>query len=179
MCIRDRISSLSKFSKLLVVSGNASFSYKDKSKTPKQIGVELGVRYILEGNVRKLGGKIRIGAKLVAADRESTVWSHNFDTTIEDIFDIHDEIVDTIVSTIAGRVEYDEVKLLASTRPENLTAYDLVLHGLEHHRKSNVTAEHAKQAVELFEKAINIDTCLLYTSPSPRDRQKSRMPSSA
>ena len=154
----DLISSLSKFSKLLVVSGNASFSYKDKSKTPKQIGVELGVRYILEGNVRKLGGKIRIGAKLVAADRESTVWSHNFDTTIEDIFDIHDEIVDTIVSTIAGRVEDDEVKLLASTRPENLTAYDLVLHGLEHHRKSNVTAEHAKQAVELFEKAIDIDS---------------------
>ena len=92
----DLISSLSKFSKMLVVSGNASFSYKDKSKTPKQIGEELGVRYILEGNVRKLGGKIRIGAKLVAADRESTVWSHNFDTTIEEIFDIHDEIVDTI-----------------------------------------------------------------------------------
>ena len=109
-------------------------------------------------NVRKLGQKIRIGAKLVAADRESTIWSHNFDTSIEDIFDIHDEIVDTIVSTIAGRVEDDEVKLLSSTRPENLTAYDLVLHGLEHHRKSNVTAEHAKQAVELFEKAIEIDS---------------------
>ena len=154
----DLISSLSKFSKLLVVSGNASFSYKDKSKTPKHIGKELGVRYILEGNVRKLGQKIRIGAKLVAADRESTIWSHNFDTSIEDIFDIHDEIVDTIVSTIAGRVEDDEVKLLSSTRPENLTAYDLVLHGLEHHRKSNVTAEHAKQAVELFEKAIEIDS---------------------
>ena len=82
----DLISSLSKFSKMLVVSGNASFSYKDKSKTPKQIGEELGVRYILEGSVRKLGGKIRIGAKLVAADRESTVWSHNFDTTIEDTY---------------------------------------------------------------------------------------------
>jgi len=114
----DLISSLSKFSKLLVVSGNASFSYKDKSKTPKQIGEELGVRYILDGNIRKLGGMIRIGAKLVAADRESTVWSHNFDSKIEEIFDIHDEIVDTIVSTIAGRVEDDEVKLLSSTRPE-------------------------------------------------------------
>jgi TolB-like protein/Tfp pilus assembly protein PilF len=153
----DLISSLSKFSKLLVVSGNASFNYNDTPKTPKQIGKELGVRYILEGNVRKLGGKMRIGAKLISADRENAIWSHNFDTTIEEIFDIQDEIVDTIVSAISGRVEDDEVKLLASSRPENLSAYDLVLQGLEHHRKSNVTEENAKKAVELFDRAIEID----------------------
>mgnify|MGYP000614370256 CR=1 FL=1 len=60
----------------------------DKTKTPREIGRELGVRYILEGSVRKLGQKVRLGAKLISADRENTIWSHNFDFNIDEIFDI-------------------------------------------------------------------------------------------
>ena len=153
----DLITVLSKYSKLLVVSGNASFTYRDKSKSPKEIGKELGVRYILEGSVRKLGQKVRIGAKLISADRENTIWSHNFDFTIDEMFDIQDELVETIVSTIVGHVDDEEVKQLVRVKPDNHTAYDLVLQGLEYHRKSNVTLENAKKAVEFFDQAIEVD----------------------
>ena len=153
----DLITVLSKYSKLLVVSGNASFTYRDKSKSPKEIGKELGVRYILEGSVRKQGQKVRIGAKLISADRENTIWSHNFDFTIDEMFDIQDELVETIVSTIVGHVDDEEVKQLVRVKPENHTAYDLVLQGLEYHRKSNVTLENAKKAVEFFDQAIEVD----------------------
>ena len=153
----DLITVLSKYSKLLVVSGNASFTYRNKSKSPKEIGKELGVRYILEGSVRKLGQKVRIGAKLISADRENTIWSHNFDFTIDEMFDIQDELVETIVSTIVGHVDDEEVKQLVRVKPENHTAYDLVLQGLEYHRKSNVTLENAKKAVEFFDQAIEVD----------------------
>ena len=153
----DLITVLSKYSKLLVVSGNASFTYRNKSKSPKEIGKELGVRYILEGSVRKLGQKVRIGAKLISANRENTIWSHNFDFTIDEMFDIQDELVETIVSTIVGHVDDEEVKQLVRVKPENHTAYDLVLQGLEYHRKSNVTVENAKKAVEFFDQAIEVD----------------------
>jgi len=153
----DLITVLSKYSKLLVVSGNASFTYRDKSKSPKEIGQELGVRYLLEGSVRKLGQKVRVGAKLISADRENTIWSHNFDFNIDEMFDVQDELVETIVSTIVGHVDDEEVKQLVRVKPENHTAYDLVLQGLEYHRKSNVTVENAKKAVEFFDQAIEVD----------------------
>ena len=83
----DLIAALSRFRSLTVVSGNASFSYRDKQISPKAIGKELGVRYILDGSVRKLGKKMRITTSLTNAQDESTVWSEKFDTTIDDIFD--------------------------------------------------------------------------------------------
>ena len=153
----DLISALSRFRKLTVVSGNASFAYQDKSSSPKEIGRELGVRYILEGSVRKLGPKMRISASLISADRENTVWSNNFDTTMDEIFDIQDELVETIVSTIVGRVEADALQELTNNRPENLAAYDVVLQGLEYHRRSMTAGENARKAHELFNKAIEID----------------------
>ena len=79
------------------------------------------------------------------------------DTTIDEIFDIQDELVETIVSTIVGRVEADVIQQLVSARPENLAAYDLVLQGLEPHRRSGVTGEAAEKAFELFGKAIDTD----------------------
>jgi adenylate cyclase len=153
----DLIAALSRFRSLTVVSGNASFSYRDKQMSPKAIGKELGVRYILDGSVRKLGKKMRITTSLTNAQDESTVWSEKFDTTIDDIFDTQDEIIETIVATIAGKVEVSEAKRVSNARPENLTAYDMVLQGLEYHRRSNLTRSEASKALELFEKAIETD----------------------
>ena len=153
----DLIAALSRFRSLTVVSGNASFSYRDKQISPKAIGKELGVRYILDGSVRKLGKKMRITTSLTNAQDESTVWSEKFDTTIDDIFDTQDEIIETIVATIAGKVEVNEAKRVSNARPENLTAYDMVLQGLEYHRRSNLTRSEASKALELFEKAIETD----------------------
>ena len=153
----DLISSLSQFRKLLVVSGSASFAYRDKNKKPKEIGKELGVRYILEGSVRKLGPKMRISASLISAEKESTVWSSNYDTTIDEIFDIQDELIATIISTIVGRVEADHIQQLSNSRPENLAAYDLVLQGLDHHRKAGATKENAEKAYSFFKQATELD----------------------
>ena len=147
----DLISTLSKFKQLQVASCSASFAYRERTKTPKQMGLELGIRYLVEGSVRKLGPKMRITASLINCDRENTIWSNNFDTSLEEIFDIQDEIIETIVSTIVGRVEADVIQQSKTVRPDNLAAYDLVLQGLDYHRRSGIT------------------NCLLYTSPSPRD----------
>ena len=153
----DLTSALSRYKKLVVVSSNASFSYKDKNKSPNEIGNELGVRYILEGKVRKLGPKMRITASLVSAESGTNLWSNNFDTTIEEIFDIQDELVGTIVSTIVGNVEKDHIKQLSNSKPENMKAYDLVLRGLEHHKRSSISAENNKKALDFFNKAIEAD----------------------
>ena len=159
----DLISALSRFKKLVLTSGNASFAYRDKSKSPKEIGNELGVKYLLEGSVRKLGQKMRINASLISTDRETTVWSNKFDTTVEEIFDMQDELVEVIVSTIVGRVEADAVQQLSNSRPENFSAYDLLLKGLEFHRRNGLSGENAKKAYDLFCQAIKVDP--LYARP--------------
>jgi len=153
----DLISALSRFKKLVVVAGNASFSYRENLKTTKEIGQELGVRYIVDGSVRKLGQKLRINSSLVSVNRKTTVWSNKFDATIDEIFDIQDKLIETIVSTVAGRVEADGIRQLTNSRPEKLATYDLVLKGLEFHRRNEVTIDNTKKAFELFGKAGEID----------------------
>jgi TolB-like protein/class 3 adenylate cyclase/Tfp pilus assembly protein PilF len=153
----DLVSALSRYNKLFVVSSAASFAYREKSKSPKEIGNELGVRYILEGSVRKLGPRMRISASLISAEKENTLWSNNFDTTMDEIFDIQDELVETIVATLVGRVEAEDEKQLSLVRPENLEAYDLVLQGLVHHRRSGITKENAQLAHDHFAKAVELD----------------------
>ena len=142
---------LSRFNKLVVISSHASFAYKNKTMSFKEIGGELGVRYIIHGSVRKLGNKMRINTNLVSASNEKSIWSKNFDLSVNEVFDIQDKIVEEIVSTIVGRVEADHLYLLKTTRPENMAAYDLVLQGLEYAKKGNVFKENTENAVRLFE----------------------------
>ncbi len=153
----DLISALSRHKTLTVVASNASFSYRDKKKLPKEISSELGVRYLLDGKVRKLGSKMRITASLISTEKEVTLWSSNFDSSLEEIFDLQDEIVETIVTTIVGNVEKDQISKLSNARPENMQAYDLVLQGLQYHRRSSVSADNNKKALELFTKATEVD----------------------
>ncbi|MDA8741079.1 adenylate/guanylate cyclase domain-containing protein, partial [Rhodobacteraceae bacterium] len=153
----DLISALSRHKSLLVIASNASFSYSIKEKSVSQIGTEMGVRYLVEGKVRKMGKKMRISASLLSAEEENVIWSQNFDTTLDEIFDVQDEIVATIVARLVGKVESDQVKKLANKKPDVMEAYDLVLQGLEFHRKSSVSAENNKKALSLFTKATEID----------------------
>ena len=153
----DLISALSRYKSLLVISSNASFSYSIKEKTVSQIGSELGVRYLVEGKVRKMGPKMRISVSLLSAEDENVIWSQNFYTTIDDIFDVQDEIVATIVAKLVGKVESDQVKKLANKKPDVMEAYDLVLQGLEFHRKSSVSAQNNKKALSLFTQATEVD----------------------
>jgi len=153
----DLLSMLSRYNKLVVISSHASFAYKDKMKTYKKIGKELGVRYIIHGSVRKLGTRMRINANLVATDNEKSIWSDNFDLLIEEVFDVQDKIAEEIVSTIVGRVEADTLNNIKLKRPENLDSYDFVLQGLEYAKKGNVIKENTERALELFEKAIETE----------------------
>ena len=150
----DLLSMLARFNKLVVISSHASFAYREKSKSFKEVGRELGVRYIIHGSVRKMGPKMRITANLISTEHENSIWSNNYDLSIDDVFDVQDKIVEEIVATIVGRVEADTLNALATKRPENMAAYDLVLQGLEYAKKGNVIKENIEKAVQLFEQAI-------------------------
>jgi len=153
----DLLSMLSRYNKLVVISSHASFAYKDKSKTYKTIGKELGVKYIINGSVRKLGTRMRINANLVSTNNEKSIWSDNFDLLVEAVFDVQDKIAEEIVSTIVGRVEADTLNNIKLKRPENLDSYDFVLQGLEYAKKGNVIKENTESALKLFEKAIETE----------------------
>ena len=153
----DLLSMLSRYNKLVVISSHASFAYKEKSKSFKEIGKELGVRYVIHGSVRKLGPRMRINANLVSTENEKSIWSNNFDLKVEEVFDVQDKIAEEIVSTIVGRVEADALDNIKTKRPDNMDSYDLVLQGLEYAKKGNVMKENTQKAVELFEKAIEVE----------------------
>ena len=153
----DLLSMLSRYNKLVVVSSHASFAYKEKNKNFKEIGKELGVKYIIHGSVRKLGPKMRINAQVLSTESDATVWTDNFDLSVDEVFDVQDEIAEQIVSTIVGRVEADVLSSLKAKRPENMGAYELVLKGLEYAKKGNVIKENTENAVKLFEQAIDAD----------------------
>ena len=153
----DLLSMLSRFNKLVVISSHASFAYREKSKSFKEIGKELGVRYIIHGSVRQLGPKMRINANLVSTENENSIWSNNFDLSVNEVFDVQDQIAEEIVSTIVGRVEADHLNAIKTKRPENMDAYDLILKGLEYAKKGNVIKENTENAVKLFEQAIEAE----------------------
>ena len=153
----DLLSMISRYNKLVVISSHASFAYKDKSKTFKIIGKELGVKYIIHGSVRKLGKRMRINANLVSTDNEKSIWSDNFDLLVDAVFDVQDKIAEKIVSTIVGRVEADTLNNIKLKRPENLDSYDFVLQGLEYAKKGNVIKENTETALKFFEKAIETE----------------------
>ena len=150
----DLLSMLARFNKLVVISSHASFAYREKSKSFKEIGQELGVKYIIHGSVRKLGLKMRITVNLTSTEHENSIWSENYDLSVEEIFDVQDKIAEEIVATIVGRVEADSLNALTAKRPENMASYDLVLQGLEYAKKGNVVKDNIEKAVQLFEQAI-------------------------
>jgi adenylate cyclase len=117
----------------------------------------MGVRYCLEGSVRKLGDRVRITAQLVDTGRGEHAWADRFDTALHDLFGLQDEITARIVATIVGRVEARDAAVARRKRPDDLDAYDCLLRGLEYQRLGGVTREDAEQAVAWFERAIEKD----------------------
>ena len=107
--------------------------------------------------IKKDGKKMRINTNLVSTKNEISVWSKNFDLSVDEVFDVQDKIAEEIVSTIVGRVEADHLNTLKTKRPENMAAYDLVLQGLEYAKKGNVVKQNTENAVKYFEKAIELE----------------------
>lgn len=125
--VEDIAAGLSRINWLLVVAPKSSFTYDGQSVELKQVGHELDVRYLVQGSVRSSGGRVRISARMLAAEAESLLWTERFDRPLDDIFELQDEIALNVVSAIEPRLRRAELERVKRKRPENLGAYDLVL----------------------------------------------------
>jgi adenylate cyclase len=128
----DIITELSRFRSLFVIARNSSFTYKGQSVDIRKVGHELGVRYVLEGSVRRAGESVRITAQLIEAQSGSHCWAERYDRKLDDIFAVQEEVSRTIAATLLGRVEQDRLELAKMSRPENLAAHDYLLRGKKH-----------------------------------------------
>jgi adenylate cyclase len=154
----DITTELSRFHSIFVISRNSAFTYRGKSVDVRQVGRELGVEYIVEGSVRKAGKRVRVTAQLIAATTGQHVWAERYDRNLEDIFAVQDEITETIVSSLAGRIEAAGIERAKRKNTENMVAYDYLLQGLDFHKSGRNTKEDAVEAVEMFTKAVELDS---------------------
>ena len=150
----DIITDLSKFSNLLVIAANSVFVYKGKPVNIKEIGRELGVRYVLEGSIQKAAGSVRINAQLIDATTDHHIWAERYDFALDDVFKVQDEITSTVVSSLQVILTEDEQNREAIRHTDVIEAYDLYLRGRTYLRGTKRT--HLK-ARELFDKAIKLD----------------------
>jgi adenylate cyclase len=151
----DLITDLSKISGLFVIARNSVFIYKGKAIKIAEVGRELGVRYVLEGSVRKANGRVRITAQLVDATTEGHLWAERYDRDLKDIFALQDEVAQKIVAALAVKLTEDEQKRLVRRYTDNMEAYDSLLQGLEYNNR--YTKEANVQARQLYERAIDLD----------------------
>jgi TolB-like protein len=153
--VEDVITALSRFKSLFVIARNSTFTYKGRSPDIRQVGRELGVRYVLEGSVRKAGNRLRITAQLVDAVSSVHTWADRFEGALGDVFAFQDEVTEKVVVAIAPRVEQAEIARAKRRPAGNTDAYDCYLRGLA--CLSNVGVEGRAQALSLFKQASVLD----------------------
>jgi TolB-like protein/tetratricopeptide (TPR) repeat protein len=153
--VEDITMALSLFRWLFVIARNSSFTYKGRAVDVKQVGRELGVRYVLEGSVRKAGNRMRIAGQLIDAETGAHLWADHFDGALEDMFDLQDHVTASVVGAIAPHLLHAEIKRARRKPTENLVAYDYYLRGLAKVRR--VTVDANREALQLFCKAIELD----------------------
>jgi len=128
--VEDIITALSRFKSLFVIARNSSFAYKGKTVDIKQVGRELGVRYVLEGSVRKAGNRVRITGQLIEAGTNRHLWADRFDGALEDVFGLQDQVTSSVVSLIAPEVEKAEIERATRKATERLDSHDLFMRGM-------------------------------------------------
>src|SRR5579883_3120890 len=128
--VEEIVTALSRIRSLFVIARNSTSTYKGRSLDPKQIGRELGVRYVLKGSVRKGEGRVRIAVQLIEAERAAHLWADHFDGSLEDVFDLQDQVAIKVAGVIEPAVQSAEVRRAAARPRNNPTAYDLYLHAL-------------------------------------------------
>src|SRR5258707_104553 len=154
--VEDIITALSRFKALFVIARNSSFTYKGRAVDVKQVGRELGVRYVLEGSVRKAANRVRITGQLVDTATGAHLWADRFDGGLGDIFDLQDQVTESVVGAIAPVVEKAEIERARRKPTESLDAYALYLRGLAaYYQFGNRQAN--EEALRLFNSAIALD----------------------
>jgi adenylate cyclase len=153
--VEEITTALSRFKALFVIARNSSFTYKGRAVDIKQVGRELGVRYVLEGSVRKAAGKIRISGQLIDAASGAHLWADRFEGDLSDIFALQDQMTESVVAEIAPRLLQAEIELATRRRPNDLSAYDLYLRAAP--RFYSWTREGSAEALQLLYRALEID----------------------
>ncbi len=153
--VEDIITALSRLDQLFVIARNSSFTYKGRSVDIRQVSRELGVRYLLEGSVRKAGVRIRITGQLVEGASGAHLWADSFDGRLEDVFDLQDQITESVVGAIEPTLRKAEIARSRRMRPENLNAYDLYLRAMPHAYAMQANAN--SEALRLLHDAIELD----------------------
>ncbi len=152
----DVTTSLSRFHQFFVISRDSAYLYRDRAKAPKQVASELGVRYVVEGSVRKAGSRLRITIQLLDAQLNRTIWGEQYNRNIEDLFDLQDEITQVIVSATAAQIEVTERERTRLLPPANLLAYGSVLKGERY--LARYTLKDVQNARALFDAALESDS---------------------
>jgi TolB-like protein/tetratricopeptide (TPR) repeat protein len=153
--VEDIITALSRIRWLFVIARNSSFTYKGRAVDVKQISRELGVRYVLEGSVRKASNRVRITGQLIDATAGTHLWAERFEGSLDDIFELQDQMATSVVGAIAPQLERAEIERAKRKPTENLGAYDYYLRGMADLHQG--TREAIDEALLLFKKAIELD----------------------
>jgi adenylate cyclase len=153
--VEEIITALSRFKWLFVIARNSSFIFKGKAVDVKEVGRRLGVRYVLEGSVRRASGKARITGQLIDAMTGAHIWADRFERDLTDIFALQDEVTVAVVSAIEPNLLQAEIAMATRRRPENLTAYDFYLRARQQFRLA--TREGMAEAVRLAHRALELD----------------------
>jgi len=164
--VEEIITALSRFKSLFVIARNSSFTYKGKAVDIKQVGRELGVRYVLEGSVRKAGNRLRITGQLIDAASGAHLWADKFEGELLDVFDLQDKVATSVVGAIAPRLAAADAEFAKRKSPENWDSYDFYLRGtaLFVQRRPETT----DQSLELLRKPSASIRSSLSLTPWPR-----------
>ena len=153
--VEDIITAMSRMRWLFVIARNSSFIYKGRTVDVKQAGQELGVRYVLEGSVRRAGNRLRVSGQLVDAVTGMYLWADRFEGALEDVFDLQDQVTASVVGAIAPKLERAEIDRLRWKSTDSLQAYDHYLRGLAGATQATKTA--TSDALQAFYRAIALD----------------------
>jgi TolB-like protein/class 3 adenylate cyclase/Tfp pilus assembly protein PilF len=153
--VEDIITALSRYHALFVIARNSSFTYKGRAVDVKQVGRELGVRYVLEGSVRKVLDRVRVTGQLIDASTGAHLWADRFDGALKDIFALQDDITLRVVGAIAPKLEHAEIVRAMRKPTESLDGYDYYLRAMSNFHKAG--RENISEALRLFHKAIEFD----------------------
>jgi len=153
--VEEITTALSRFKWLFVIARNSSFTFKGRAVDIKEVGRRLGVRYVLEGSVRKASGKVRITGQLIDAATGAHLWADRFERDLTDVFALQDEVTVAVVSAIQPKLLQTEIAMAARRRPENLTAYDFYLRAMQQFYLA--TREGVAEVIRLAHRALELD----------------------
>ena len=153
----ELIVELARFRRLFVSSRSASFAIAEANPDPVKVGNTLGVRYVLEGQVRKISDQVRINLTLTETDGGLVVWSDKVAHPFAELLDLLDRTAAKIAATVFGRLEDASMITARRKQPENMSAFECLLRGIDHHRLGGVLEEHSREAVKWFTRAIELD----------------------